>query len=120
MPVVPGRVWQIDLDVEQRDVLEVLRLDERRGVWIDVDPFAACDLDQPLPRQIGVIIDLRIRRGDQNAGLVVRHHEIRNLGRNLLEHPVDQLAVTAIDRTDIAHVEPEAAPGNRFDDLPAG
>jgi hypothetical protein len=49
MPVVPGRVGQIDLDVEQRDVLEVLRLDERRGVWIDVDPFAACDLDQPLP-----------------------------------------------------------------------
>ena len=70
MPVVPGRVGQIDLDVEQRDVLEVLRLDERRGVRIDVDPLAAGDLDQPLPRQIGMIIDLRIRRGDQDACLM--------------------------------------------------
>ena len=120
MPVVPGRVRQIDLDVEQRDVLEVLRPDERRGVWIDIDPLAAGDLDQALPRQIGMIIDLRIRRGDQNAGLVVRHYEARNLGRDLLEHPVDQLAVAAVDRADIAHVEPEATPGNRLDDLPAG
>ena len=44
--------------------------DERRGVRIDVDALAAGDLDQALPRQIGVIIDLRVRRGDQNAGLM--------------------------------------------------
>jgi len=51
---------------------------------------------------------------------VVRHHEIRNLGRDLGEHPVDQLAVAAIDGADVTQVEPETAPGNRFDDLPAG
>ena len=49
----------------------------------------------------------------------LRHHEAGNLGRDFLEHPVDQLAVAAIDRADVAHVEPEPAAGNRFDHLPA-
>lgn len=58
---------------------------------IDVDTLAVGDLDQPLPWQVRVIIDLRIRRGDQNAGLMLRHRRNRKPGRDFGEHPIDQL-----------------------------
>src|SRR5260370_382717 len=47
--------------------------------------------------------------------MALRHLEARHLCDDFLEHLVDQLAVAAVDRADIAHVEPEPATGNRLD-----
>ena len=49
--------------------------------------------------------------------MALRNFEARYLGGDFLEHPVDQLAVAAVDRADVAHVEPEAAAGDRLDHL---
>ncbi|TDN01196.1 hypothetical protein CEE86_12470, partial [Lactobacillus crispatus] len=91
MPVVPFGVGDIDLDAEQRNVLEMLGPDKRLRVGIDVDALAAGDLDQTLPRQIGVVIDLRIGRRNQDVGLMGRRVEPGNLGRDLAEHSLDHV-----------------------------
>jgi hypothetical protein len=68
--------------------------------------LASGELDQALPRQIRVIIDLGIGRGDQDAGLVHRRVKAGNVGGHLREHLVDQFSVAAIDARHIAQVQP--------------
>src|SRR6266581_3353247 len=120
MIVVPGLVGEIDFDIEERDVFEMLRRNERRGVRVNIDALASGDLDQTLRGQVGVVIDLCARRRDQDAFLMAfRHLEAGYLGGDFLEHAIDQLAIAAIDRTDFAQVEPKFAAGDRVDHLAA-
>ncbi|HEV7877691.1 hypothetical protein [Bradyrhizobium sp.] len=118
--VVPFLVGKIDFDIEQRDVFQMLRGDERGAVRIDIDALAAGDLHQALPGHVGVVIDLRVRRGDQDAFLVAfRNLEVRYLGDDFLKHAVDQFTVTGVNRGDVAHVEPEPAARDGVDDFAA-
>ena len=45
--------------------------------------------------------------------------EARNFRRDLLEHAIQHFAVTAIDRADIAHIEPKPAARDRVHHLTA-
>ena len=119
MLVVPGLIGHIDFDVESAISSRCSGVMKRRRVRIDIDPLAAGDLDQALPRQVGMIIDLRIRRRDQDALLMVTDTRSRNLGCDFLEHAIEHFAVAAIDRADIAHVEPKPAARDRVDHLTA-
>src|SRR5215211_2211141 len=42
-----------------------------------------------------------------------------DLGRDFVKHPLDQLAIAVIDRTDMAHVQPQPAARDRLDHLTA-
>ena len=58
-----------------------------------MDALAAGDLNQALAGKIGVVVNLRLRRREQNAGVVlVRQREVRDLLADFGEHLGQQVA----------------------------
>src|SRR6202000_439399 len=90
---------------------------EGRRARINIDALAPSDLNQTLAWQVGVIVDLGVRRGDQDIFLMTRDPEVRHLRSDFLEHVVDEGTVATIHGADVPHAEPEAPAGNRFHDL---
>src|SRR5581483_6903873 len=78
-----------------------------------MDALAADQLDQRLPRQVGVIGHDRVGRRNQQAFLMGPRLETRHPRRDFGKHPFHHGVVAGIDGADVAHHQPEAAAGNR-------
>ena len=81
----------------------MLRFNEGRGRRIEIDALATGDLDQPLPRQIGVVIDLRIGGSNRNTGLMFRSLEARHVGCDSSNMPSGIVRLTYAGASECRH-----------------
>ena len=66
-----------------------------------------------------MVVDLRIGRGDENAGIAVDHRRHAGARAELVEDLGEEVGVTAVDVVHAAEVEPHPPGGDGLDHLRA-
>ena len=72
---------------------------------IDPNALPAPDMPERRRRAVGVVVDERARRGDEQRPAARQRIKAGHLGRELLIEPVDELAITTVGAIDLG-VEP--------------
>src|SRR5258708_4887012 len=117
--VEPAVIGYVELEVEDRDPLQELARDERLFRRIEVEALAARDLQQGLSGKVGMVMNLRPRRGDQKAAATLQRDEAGGELAHLVEQLLKKPRIPPIDLAEPPHVEPEAASSNGLDHLAA-
>ncbi|VVT03556.1 hypothetical protein RHIZ404_200113 [Rhizobium sp. EC-SD404] len=117
MRIEPGLVGHLFLGAAADDVFEILRLQEGLAVRVDVDPLFPANLPERLAGNIGVVEDLGVGRGDQEAHRLADDLHFGNLRADFGEHLVQQCAEFRDHVVHRGDVDPDATLAHRIDEL---
>lgn len=83
----------------------------------EIDTFLAADLPQRLTGGIEMVIDLRVRRGNDDAIEARECFIAAEIAIDFGEDVVEKLGISLVDLPDAEKMNPHPALADRFDDL---